>query len=123
MFTIDGLDVIFTADHVLSMQQLTNSYILEYERKQEIVKGVISCTSVGILSSEEIDDGRNSRGENKASTDSNKCLSTDPPWLSSKEIDDVITIWSDDSQESYIETEEGNCHAFDVFRTHTSLSI
>ena len=123
IFTIDGLDVIFTADHVLSMQQLSNSYILEYERKQDIVKGVISCTSEGIFSSVENDDGRDTLGNEQTSNSSNHCVSTNPPWLSSKEIDEVTTIWGDESRESYIETEEGNCHAFDVFRTHASLSI
>ena len=122
IFTIDGLDVIFTADHVLSMQQLSNSYILEYERKQDIVKGVISCTSEGIFSSVENDDGRDTLGNEQTSNSSNHCVSTNPPWLSSKEIDEVTTIWGDESRESYIETEEGN-HPPDVLRTHTSFSI
>ena len=94
------------------MQQLSNSYILEYERKQDIVKGVISCTSVGILSSAENDDGRHSSGRNQTSSSSDQCRSTDLPWLTSKEINEVIAIWGDDGQESYIETEEGNHQYF-----------
>lgn len=98
------------------MQQLSNHYILEYERKQDIVKSVISCSSIGILSSAEIDSGTSTLGSNDASKNMNQCLRTDPPWLRCQEIDQVIMIWSDDSQESYIETEEGNryCHCHRV---------
>ena len=99
-FSMDGLDAIFTTDHLLSIQQLSCQYCLEYERKQDIIKCIISCKISNLLRPLET----NSSGR-PGTVKSSVSVST--PWISSEDFGEVLIIWADDSEESMIEVEEG----------------
>lgn len=105
IFTVAGLDVIFTADHVLSIQQLSNQYILEYERKQDIVKSVISCQASSVIPNDGNSD--NNWVENTDYSWKKNSESCSLPWVTSEEINQITLIWRDDCEESYIDVGEG----------------
>ena len=105
---MDGLDVIFTADHVLTIQQLSSQYLLEYDRKQEMVRSVVSCRAAPATR-----DSSTTENDNRGISDSDdnsgieEPESPELPWMSSVELDRVISTWLDDCCESYIDMEEG----------------
>lgn len=100
---MDGLDAIFTTDHLLSIKQLSCQYCMEYERKQDIIKCIISCKISNLLRPLEVD----SRGGSERSRTVKSSGSGSAPWISSEDIGEVLSIWADDSKESMIEIEEG----------------
>lgn len=102
-FSMDGLDAIFTTDHLLSIQQLSCQYCMEYERKQDIIKCIISCRVSNLMRPLEID----SRGGSESSQTVKSSGSGSAPWISREDIGEVVSIWADDSEESMIEIEEG----------------
>lgn len=100
---MDGLDAIFTTDHLLSIQQLSCQYCIEYARKQGIIKCIISCKISNLLRPLEVD-SRSSGGWSDTMKSSG---SASTPWISSEDIGEVLSVWPDDSEESMIEKEEG----------------
>lgn len=104
VFNIDGFDAIFTVDHVLSIQQLSSHYLLEYERKKGIVKSIISAD----FNPAEHDHDSVEEDDVVASDKSSSLSSIPLPWIKSEEIDKIISTWGDDSDQSIIDTEAGN---------------
>lgn len=102
-FSMDGLDAIFTTDHLLSIQQLSCQYCIEYARKQEIIKCIISCKISNLLRPREVDSS-SSGGRSDTIKSSGSAIT---PWISSEDIGEIQLIWPDDSEESMIEKEEG----------------
>lgn len=100
---MDGLDAIFTTDHLLSIQQLSCQYCMEYERKQDIIKCIITCKVSNLLRPLKVD----SRGGSERSQTVKSSGSGSTPWISSEDIGEVVLIWADDSEESMIQIEEG----------------
>jgi hypothetical protein len=102
------LEAIFTVDHVLSIQLLSSHYLLEYERKKEIVRSVISCVISNDASPAENMNGLANTDDAVGSDRGNSLSSISLPWIKSEEIDKIISIWGDDSDQSIIDTEAGN---------------
>ena len=100
------MEAIFTVDHVLSIQLLSSHYLLEYERKKEIVKSVISCVISTDANPVEYIDGV-AVAENEIGSDKGSVSSISLPWIKSEEVDKIISIWGDDSDQSIIDTEAG----------------
>jgi hypothetical protein len=102
------LDAIFTVDHVLSIQLLSSHYLLEYERKKEIVKSVISCVISTDANPAEHVDGLSDADDAVRSDEGYNLGSISVPWIKSEEIEKIISIWGDDSDQSIIDTDAGN---------------
>lgn len=98
MFKVEGVDIIFKPDHILDIQQLICQYLLEYERKNEIVKRVISCTATPPSTIDSTDENNSIVNDDEDET---------LPWLNSESIDEVISKWIDDCDNSYIDIEQG----------------
>jgi hypothetical protein len=106
IFSVDGLDIIFTADQILDIQQLSCQYTLEYERKRELVKCVVSCSGSTRLLNNNTANDSNINTESMQDDDADEAA-TVLPWISYGEIEYMISIWADDSVDSYIDAEQG----------------
>lgn len=82
----------------MDIQQLICQYLLEYERKNEIVKRVISCTAAPPFTIDCTDENNSSVNDEEDET---------LPWLNSASIDEVISKWIDNYENSYIDIEQG----------------
>lgn len=80
--------------------------MLEYERKKEIVKSVISCVISTDVNPVECIDGV-AVADNEIGSDKGSVSSISLPWIKSEEVDKIISIWGDDSDQSIIDTEAG----------------
>ena len=82
-------------------------FVLEYERKQDLVRSVISCRASS--SSNCLSDADT---YNKGESSNNLRMEDSPesfllPWIPSEEIDKITAVWRDDSEDSFIDMEEG----------------
>ena len=82
-------------------------FVLEYERKQDIVKSVISCRASSVSSNSLSEYNTNNKEEGRHHSQIEDSESFLLPWITSEEMDKVIAIWRDDCEESFIDMEEG----------------
>ena len=106
------MDTVFTADHILSIQQLCCQYLLEYERKQDIYRSIVACHPLITSASSapeicEKSDDSNDKSDDDSISPTVEEEEFNLPWISSGQLDHAISAWSDRCEESYIDVEDG----------------
>lgn len=108
IFDMEGVDTIFTVDHIIDIQELISQYLLEYERKQNIIKCIISCNVSDIFFHSSLDYNLNTEVQSDENiTEIDQDDTTQLPWIKSDIVSQVMNIWGDASEESYIDTQQG----------------
>lgn len=85
---------------------MSSHYLLEYERKKDMLKCVISCIiSTDLSNAGHIDSADAGEEVKLLKTCSHNATSL--PWIKSEEIDEIISMWEDDVDQSVIDTKAG----------------